>query len=114
MPQKVSLRIANELKQDGNDYFRTKQWDQALNAYRSALGRLPKRPRTKPNPNDSENTRLTDEDRGQESESAAEIPSSSESTPEEIPEPTELEKQCAKARAVMNANVGACYVMLVR
>jgi hypothetical protein len=30
------------------------------------------------------------------------------------PLPTELEAECAKARAVLNANIGACYVKLVR
>ena len=32
----------------------------------------------------------------------------------EDPVPEEMQAECAKARAVLNANIGACYVKLVR
>lgn len=37
------MRDAEELKAEGNDHFREKRWDEAICAYRSALGHLPKR-----------------------------------------------------------------------
>nr|GAT49750.1 predicted protein [Mycena chlorophos] len=69
----------------------------ALVAYRTALGRLPKRQKVpEPKP-----VKLDDDDGAQQEEET-------ESAPEPSPEDPEL----VKTRAVLNANIGACYVKL--
>ncbi|TFK57382.1 TPR-like protein [Heliocybe sulcata] len=113
-----SLKEAEELKLEGNDYFRAAKWNEALNTYRSGLGRLPRRREKEPNSKkgkerDFKREFETDED-------AQEVPPSDsegdeDKAPEEeevLPEPTALEKECAKARAVLSANIGACYMKL--
>ncbi|KAJ7139842.1 TPR-like protein [Mycena epipterygia] len=96
------LRIADEFKNEGNDHFRARRWDEALVAYRAGLGRLPKKPQpeTKSPVDDDEDPPL------------AQQPSDS-STPKEDAVPmTPEETECAKARSVLNANIGACFVKL--
>ena len=93
---------AERLKQEGNDHFRSKAWEEALAHYKSALGYLPRRKR--------EPTR-----------EPAEPPEPSdpgvEMTPETLPatpaQPGNESPEIIKARAVLNANVGACYMQLV-
>ncbi|KAJ7786019.1 TPR-like protein [Mycena metata] len=95
-----SLRIADEFKNEGNDHFRARRWDEALVAYRAGLGRVPKRrePQLQPNA-DVDDDSLVDEDR--------------ETPKDQTPIPlTPEETECAKARAVLNANIGACFVKL--
>ena len=99
------LQEAERLKQEGNNQFRSKAWEEALAQYKSALGHLPRRKR-------------------EPLQEPVELPEASDpevveiSTPEALPatppqsgneEPPEI----VKARAVLNANVGACYVQLV-
>ncbi|OSX67409.1 hypothetical protein POSPLADRAFT_1130294, partial [Postia placenta MAD-698-R-SB12] len=101
------LADADELKQEGNEHFRAKRWEEALASYRAGLGRLPKRKAASSGgPPDS------DEDAEGVSEGPA--PAQGDVAPEAAAEqpPSELELECAKARAVMNANIGACYVKL--
>ncbi|GJE85777.1 TPR-like protein [Phanerochaete sordida] len=111
---KKALDVATELKQEGNDHFRTQDWNAALAAYRSALGRLPKRPSP---------PKLAEQDKGKERdvdededapppEPAAAAPTA---TSADSPLPTfsaELQTECGKARAILNANIAACYVKL--
>ena len=130
------MRAAEELKAEGNDAFRAKEWSEALLAYRNALARLPRRKResTKskgkrratPDANDDDESRSAspsakrdddkgtstkekdvsdDEDEGQEEDDEPEDDAD--------PVPEEMRAECAKARAVLNANIGACYVKLV-
>jgi len=112
--QECLLRVG-ELKTEGNDHFRVGSWDEALAAYRAGLGRLPKR-------KDKSNGGL----KGKEKNDGDSLPHEEEAiaeesgvddgvstaAKEELPE-TDLERQCAKARAVLNGNIGACYVKLV-
>lgn len=111
------LDEANELKLEGNEHFRKQSWDEALAVYRSALGRLPRRKiraqaqTTQRDPADkgkgkARDTGDSDEEDGQNSSSDTLV------DPLE-PEPSELEREIAKARAVLNSNIGACYVKLV-
>ncbi|KAJ7042527.1 hypothetical protein C8F04DRAFT_945334, partial [Mycena alexandri] len=96
-----SLRIADEFKNEGNDHFRARRWDEALVAYRAGLGRVPKRrePQLQPNPDVDVDSPLVEED--------------GEAPKDQIPIPmTPEETECAKARAVLNANIGACFVKL--
>ncbi|KAJ7456708.1 hypothetical protein FB451DRAFT_1276916 [Mycena latifolia] len=96
------LRIADEFKSEGNDHFRARRWDEALVAYRAGLGRLPKRskPESQPPVEDDDDTPLA--------QGSAEGTAAKD---EEIPMTLE-EIECAKARAVLNANIGACFVKL--
>nr|VWO94221.1 Zn(2)-C6 fungal-type domain-containing protein [Ganoderma boninense] len=106
-----SLASAEELKQEGNDHFRAKRWDEAIALYRSALGHLPKRPQLPTSPVD---TRSHDEDsRVLRSEDGSNSNSPQEAAIQgQQPPPSELEVDCAKARAVLYANISACYVKL--
>ncbi|KAF8633964.1 hypothetical protein AX15_001144 [Amanita polypyramis BW_CC] len=93
------LRYADELKSEGNNYFRAGSWNEALAAYRSALGGLPPRKEKNDLP-DSQNEVGDDL-----------IDDVNKEVVKETPE-TELDKKCSKARAVLNANIAACYVKL--
>jgi hypothetical protein len=72
-------------------------------AYRAGLGRVPKRREAEiqSTVDVDDDTPLSEEDRDESSPKEDEIPM----TPEET--------ECAKARAVLNANIGACFVKLV-
>ncbi|EIN14759.1 hypothetical protein PUNSTDRAFT_129217 [Punctularia strigosozonata HHB-11173 SS5] len=114
---RACLKDAEGLKQQGNDYFKAGKWNEALAAYQSALGRLPKRPVKEEERGKGKGREVDDEPKlDQEpqedanAEGGTDVKQDQEEEPE--PEPTELEKECAKARAVMNANVGACHVKL--
>ena len=99
------LQVAERLKQEGNNHFRSKAWEEALAQYKSALGHLPKRKAEPP--------REPDEPSESSEPEAAEI-STPEALPATPPQPINEEApEIVKARAVLNANVGACYVQLV-
>ena len=93
------------MKLEGNNHFRSKAWEEALAQYKSALGHLPRRepeppqePVEPPEPSDPDAVGIS-------------TPETSPATP---PQPKNEESpEVVKARAVLNANVGACYVQLV-
>jgi len=99
------LQEAERLKLEGNNHFRSKAWEEALAQYKSALGHLPRRepkslqdPVEPPEPLDPEVVGV----------------STPEAPPATLPQPkNEDPPEIDKARAVLNANVGACYVQLV-
>ncbi|TCD69988.1 hypothetical protein EIP91_005577 [Steccherinum ochraceum] len=113
---KKLLQEAGDLKEEGNEHFRDQSWDEALAVYRSALGRLPKRkvPVTPQRKSDKGKGKARDTDASsdeeEEGEDNPEEPSSE--TTVDTPEPTELERECAKTRAVLSSNIGACFVKL--
>lgn len=115
------LADADELKQEGNEHFRAKRWEEALASYRAGLGRLPKRKAASSGgPPSQDKGKGRDEgppDSDEDAEGASEgpAPAQGDVAPEAAAEqpPSELELECARARAVMNANIGACYVKLV-
>ncbi|KAK7694861.1 hypothetical protein QCA50_002049 [Cerrena zonata] len=95
------LQTADELKTEGNEHFRGQRWNEALAQYRSALGQLSRRKekrRPDPPPLDELNS---GSDKGKEKAKDEEL---------EDVDPTSAE--CAKARAILNANIGACFVKL--
>ncbi|KAJ6574823.1 TPR-like protein [Mycena capillaripes] len=96
------LRTADEFKNEGNEHFRARRWDEALVAYRAGLGRIPKRrePATQSTIDVDEENPVTREDGDPSTPKEDEV----SMTPEET--------ECAKARAVLNANIGACFVKL--
>lgn len=107
-----ALTSAEDLKQEGNNHFRTKRWDEAIALYRSALGHLPRRPQS---PNSTPEAEFNDDDNDtsrleNESNSKAPAQEAAQSQPQL---PSDLEIDCAKARAVLNANISACYAKLV-
>jgi hypothetical protein len=103
---KDRLRVAEEHKSEGNNHFRSGLWDEALAAYKTGLAQLPTR---KGCTVDSENP--TDDPLG----SSADAKGKSKETSEEssTSPPTELDLACAKARSILYANIGACWVKLV-
>ncbi|KAK0246043.1 TPR-like protein [Armillaria nabsnona] len=102
-----NLRYAEELKLEGNDHFRQRRWNEALVAYQSGLGHLPKRrPKNISEPPEDRLSRL-DEDEDEETTDPVEPVV----TPNNEVE-TEMGEECAKVRAVLNANIGACFVKM--
>lgn len=102
------LDEAAELKLEGNDKFRAQQWNDALATYRRALARLPKRPAKKVVNISSPEDELDSDSQGKTRSTEADTQDEDIAT---IPSP--LQQQCSKARAVLNANIAACYVKLV-
>ncbi|KAH9175395.1 hypothetical protein EDB89DRAFT_2113222 [Lactarius sanguifluus] len=110
--EKVQARLAeaDEIKQEGNDLFRLNKWDDALQSYRNGLARLPERRKPSVPPAtdekshspsaDGEGTPPTDAEESLASGFSFDFDSSP------------LERECAKARSVFNANIAACYVKL--
>ncbi|KAJ7706475.1 hypothetical protein B0H17DRAFT_919415 [Mycena rosella] len=96
------LRIADEFKSEGNLHFRAQRWDEALVAYRAGLGRLPKKAKPASQP-------LVDDD----DDGAPPTPEADNTAAkdDEVVMTAE-ETECAKARAILNANIGACFVKL--
>ncbi|PIL31618.1 hypothetical protein GSI_06320 [Ganoderma sinense ZZ0214-1] len=107
-----SLASAEELKQEGNDHFRAKRWDEAIALYRSALGHLPKRPQLSTSTADADSHDDDSAVSQSENGSNSKVPAQ-EAMQGQQPPPSELDINCAKARAVLNANISACYVKLV-
>ncbi|KAJ7646857.1 hypothetical protein FB45DRAFT_891631 [Roridomyces roridus] len=102
------LSAAEELKAEGNDHFRAGRWEEALVAYRAGVGRLPPR-KVKPivrGSRDVDGEAEAEEEDGDGDGDDAKV----EEEPEIPPTPEEIEY--AKVRAVLNANIGACYVKL--
>jgi len=96
---------ADELKQEGNESFRASRWSEALVSYRTALSRLPKRKKQPVSPDSLQDG--TSDDGTRSSSSKGPTP---EGGSEQTNVPSELELECAKTRAVLNANIGACLV----
>ena len=112
------LDRAEELKLEGNDHFRARRWDEAICSYRTALGQLPNREKKKDNGNGKGRDAAVHDDDGDDgdddswpSQEDADAPTETETVPESPP--TEQDLALAKTRAVLNANIAACYVKLV-
>lgn len=111
----VSLNEASARKVEGNEHFRLGRWDEAISAYRSGLSHLPERAVKK------EHTRI---DRRLSSGETTHEEEENE-YPDPISEPVDIGTidndtlqlveldEYAKMRAVLNANIGACYIKLV-
>ncbi|RPD64907.1 TPR-like protein [Lentinus tigrinus ALCF2SS1-6] len=110
---RTCLSHAEELKQEGNDHFRARRWDEALAAYKSALGHLPARLQlqSKGKEKDIDPTEDDLEDSRPKDDSPAESSTQPDTLDAQAPL-TEVEIECAKARAILNANIGACYMKL--
>lgn len=108
------LSDAERLKSEGNEHFRLKEWEEALSKYKSALGHLPKRKEKQPTPEASKGKgRNADPD--DEQDPVPVEPAVNRVRFESAGEPfSATEDKCAKARAILNANIGACYVKIVR
>jgi hypothetical protein len=108
------LEEAEVLKQEGNDLFRLNKWNEALQSYRSGLAQLPKRRR----PAAPQSTPRNEQDdpppaaEGDTSHSPTENDGQSASSASPSVD-SPLERECAKTRSVLNANVAVCHVKLV-
>ena len=115
------LEAANDLKQEGNVHFKAGRWDEALVAYRSALGHLPRRPEPLSSHRDNRGkSRDTDD-----SDDEPEVGGSKDATSDDVTSenalneeahedpPSELDMKCTDLRAILNANIAACYTKLV-
>lgn len=100
--------------------FRAGKWEEAITSYEAALNALPRR--REDNSKSNEATHDTDDD--EEDSLNPPTPSSKgkgkqkedeEAEHEEAisPEVKALNERCAQLRAVLNANIGACYVKMV-
>lgn len=99
------------MKQEGTEHFKAERWAEARASYVSALGRLPKRriaePKaTLPDPEADAEREGGNTDKGKEKVEK-------ELDGQELKPLTGLQLECAKARAILNANIGACHVKLV-
>ena len=120
------LGDAEELKQEGTSYFKEQNWKQAIATYTCALGQLPKRVVYKKGASDGNTTAKAsaegeDEDGGSKVEYNVEKPEEQlagedEDRKEGAEQPLKLTGiylELAKARSVLNANIGACHLKLV-
>ena len=106
----VSLNDALERKTEGNLAFKSEKWNDALGYYEAALARLPPRP-SPPKKKMKGKTSDMDPTTGS-SEETEQLSSDDTKEPEVILSP--LEKECASTRAILNGNMSACYLKLVR
>ena len=97
------------MKTEGNGNFRAQEWSAALVSYRTGLSKLPAR-------------KELGKTKGKGKEKAANGDDDGDSAGDSKPDPDQndevqpisaVEAECAKARAVLNANIGACHVKLV-
>lgn len=93
------LQKADDLKAEGNDHFRSKGWNEALAAYQAGLSQLPSGMK-------DEGPSNRDEDPSDEDEKVL-------TTPDKPDQNASQSEDCAIRRAVLNANIGACYIKLV-
>jgi hypothetical protein len=109
------LEEAEVLKQEGNDLFRLNKWNEALQSYRNGLARLPKR-RRPPAPQATPHNEQGDPPPAAERDTShSPTENDGQSTGSASPSvDTPLERECAKTRSVLNANIAACHVKLVR
>lgn len=115
------LRDAEELKQEGNEHFRAKRWNEALATYRSGLGRLPKRRLLESEKGKVREAIDMDEDGGEvedvdadKEDKSGNLKDADADTDTPVQTPSLVaELECAQARSVINANIAACFVKLV-
>jgi len=108
------LGEVEELKQEGNDLFRRGKWDEALQTYRHGLAQLPKR-RNPPSPPGSPHPPPATDDEGETLPAeggANRTPTDAQNQHDSSDAGSPLERECAKARSVLNANIAACHVKL--
>jgi len=97
----VALGEAEELKSEGTEYFRASRWTNALQSYRRALARLPPR---------KSHAKHLDKGKGKDGNDEELCKSDKDGIDEQALTP--LEHDCAKARAILSSNIGACHVKL--
>ena len=99
------------MKTEGNDNFKAQEWSAALVSYRTGLSKLPARKELGKK-----------KGKGKGKEKVADGDDDGDSAGDSKPDPdrndevqpiSAIEAECAKARAILNANIGACHVKLV-
>lgn len=99
------LDKANELKLEGNELFKATKWNEALVSYRTALGQLPLRKQSVKSELDQADIDSPD--------FPQQPPTGDSSVTTMTDTSNALDSECAKARAVLYANIGACLSKLV-
>lgn len=112
---KERLQRAQELKSEGNDNFRAKLWSEALVSYRTGLAQLPARKEQLKGKGKEKIHEESDmSSAGENADTNAQgknIAETEDVSGAEAVNP--IEAECATARAVIQANIGACHVKLV-
>ncbi|KAJ3493716.1 hypothetical protein NLJ89_g10952 [Agrocybe chaxingu] len=103
----VDLETAKERKLEGNDHFRAGKWNEALVSYRAALNCLPKRP---PKAREERQRKDPHDDLDEESPPPPKEDKVAEVANVTSPAVSEADKEHAQLRAVLSANIGACFV----
>lgn len=103
---KTLVRQAMELKDEGNAYFREAAWHDALQSYLAGLARLP--------PRVSRASRKGKEKESEEDGEASDSNGDTAQSLDVVDERTRPEIECALMRSVLNGNVAACHVKMVR
>ncbi|KAF5312125.1 hypothetical protein D9619_003040 [Psilocybe cf. subviscida] len=113
-----SLEVCKERKQEGTDFFRKGEWNEALVAYRAALNCLPRRPEAKQDAKATETSEV-DDDADESSIDSTATKSKQKEREKEVevvdvssPAVSEADQELIKLRAVLNANIGACFLKL--
>ncbi|KAH7883769.1 hypothetical protein F5I97DRAFT_1584674 [Phlebopus sp. FC_14] len=101
------LDRANHLKLEANALFKAGKWSEAVVSYRTALGQLPPRRQSAIPAQDHPSAGGTAVDH------VHDHPSDIIASDSALPEPGDgVDLECSKARAVINANIGACLLKL--
>lgn len=99
------LDKANELKLEGNELFKATKWNEALVSYRTALSQLPPQKQSANSEPDQADI---------DSSESRQQPLTGDPSVGAVQDiPSTLDSECAKARAVLYANIGACLSKLV-
>ncbi|KAI0001992.1 hypothetical protein BJV77DRAFT_1057703 [Russula vinacea] len=104
----AQLGEAEELKQEGNDLFRRSKWNEALQSYRNGLARLPKR-RDPPSPSPRSPATDGEDDRSPVEGEASDVSADAGEPNGCVNVDSSQERECAKARSVLHANIAACH-----
>ncbi|PAV22752.1 TPR [Pyrrhoderma noxium] len=121
---KKCLGDAEELKQEGTSYFKEQNWKQAITTYTCALGQLPKRVVYKKGADGNTTAKASAE--GEDEDGSSKVEYNVEKPEEQLagededrkegveqpPKLTGIYLELAKARSVLNANIGACHLKL--
>lgn len=113
------MHEADELKAKGTEFFHRELWLQALQLYRRGLTRLPRR-NINHSPGEDCKGKMKEglnldvgPDGRHTSDDNSEQTKQPEGEQQEDEQLCQLERDCAKARSILNGNIAACHVKLV-
>lgn len=110
-PLELQIANAETLKAQGNQDFGKKRWQAALNTYREGLAALPVLEKPKRTEQEKGKQRAVEDE---EDEQNVEAQEPQEPASEPVVADSETTKKMKSLRSVLNANVGACLLQMVR